>query len=568
MVGTEMKPANKKIPKIYKYYQSIKAWCKTHKRLSISLGVTFVLLFIATIICSIQDIRYAVFSPFLKRDVEIYVFDATTKSPIHNAAVKINNSTKHTSTDGKVHFSDIPVGIHGININLPLYTSENFLATVPILSKAKINASLKANGKRISITIRDKINGKPIDGVIVTANKSSGISKSDGKIELVVPINTSKIEVSTKKDGYIATSLTLSTDSSTNIGLIKTGRVYFLSKQSGVIDVVSTNLDGSDRQTIVKGTGNEYDYDTSLLASRNWRYLALNARRDDNKNALYIIDTSNPGQLSRITDGGMILTPVGWSGERFIYNETNIFGYAANWSLRSVSGENKKVTVLEKVDSAPFQQFSYTSYQSIGTPYILSDDTIVYPTTWSGGNYLEPRADNKSAGIIAIQADGSNRHFIKEYHSNEISTIETNLYKPQEIHYRVFNANGEKRENIMTVNKKIEVVPPDQQKFDQSYPTFLISPDGNHSLWSEERDGKNTLFIGDNNSGGPQEIASLSDYIPYGWFTDDYILLQKNNSELYISSTETLKSGIQPLKISDYHKGASLIGYGYGYGGQ
>jgi hypothetical protein len=60
----------------------------------------------------------------------------------------------------------------------------------------------------------------------------------------------------------------------------------------------------------------------------------------------------------------------------------------------------------------------------------------------------------------------------------------------------------------------------------------------------------------------------LSDYSPYGWFSDSYTLVSKNASELYIMPTSGPAKSRQPLKITDYYKPAqTYVGYGYGYGG-
>ena len=60
-------------------------------------------------------------------------------------------------------------------------------------------------------------------------------------------------------------------------------------------------------------------------------------------------------------------------------------------------------------------------------------------------------------------------------------------------------------------------------------------------------------------------VASLSDYKTYGWYSDDYLLVSKNSSELYIMAKTGSKD---PIKISDYHNPAlTYVGYGGGYGG-
>jgi hypothetical protein len=80
------------------------------------------------------------------------------------------------------------------------------------------------------------------------------------------------------------------------------------------------------------------------------------------------------------------------------------------------------------------------------------------------------------------------------------------------------------------------------------------------------RDGKNALFIGDTNAGNKKQIASLSEYSPYGWYSDSYVLVSKTSSQLYIMSPTNPNE--PPLKITDYYKPAQTFqGYGYGYGG-
>src|SRR6185437_17028907 len=62
--------------------------------------------------------------------------------------------------------------------------------------------------------------------------------------------------------------------------------------------------------------------------------------------------------------------------------------------------------------------------------------------------------------------------------------------------------------------------------FSQAYPTYLESPSGNLAFWGEARDGKTTLFTGNEDGTSPKQIANLTDYTPYGWFTDSYLLVE------------------------------------------
>ena len=80
--------------------------------------------------------------------------------------------------------------------------------------------------------------------------------------------------------------------------------------------------------------------------------------------------------------------------------------------------------------------------------------------------------------------------------------------------------------------------------------------------YSEQRDGKNTLLVGDAAGAGAKAIDQNSDFEAYGWYSNDYVLLSKNKDELYIQST----NGGKPLKISGYES-TNSPGAAY-YGGQ
>src|SRR6202008_1449233 len=106
----------------------------------------------------------------------------------------------------------------------------------------------------------------------------------DGKATVVLPVGTTTKKATLSLKGYNNKEgeLQVSDKEIKKNGLTITpsGRVYLLSKKSGKIDVVKTNLDGSDRKPVLAGTGKEEDRGTVLLASRDWKYLALLSRRD------------------------------------------------------------------------------------------------------------------------------------------------------------------------------------------------------------------------------------------------------------------------------------------------
>jgi hypothetical protein len=142
--------------------------------------------------------------------------------------------------------------------------------------------------------------------------------------------------------------------------------------------------------------------------------------------------------------------------------------------------------------------------------------------------------------------------------------VDVKAYEPDSVVVRVPNGTAasfyEYENGTLTSRSDLS----DQKFYNDAYPTYLVSPGGNQVFWSEARDGKNTLFVGDKNAENSKQIATLSPYVAYGWYSDKYLLLSKNSSELYIMAA----SGGEAKKVTDYHKPfADFSGYGYGYGG-
>ena len=353
-----------------------------------------------------------------------------------------------------------------------------------------------------------------------------------------------------------------------------TGQVFFLSKKTGKIDVVRTNLDGSDRKTIVKGTGKERDNETSLLASRDWRYLALLANRDGGTASLYLIDTKT-NAMTLIDEGKDISTTlIGWSGHQFWYeiDRNNDYWTAKQEALKTLNADSKQLKIVDEDKSVGSEEVG--AYETLDNFYI-QEQGVVYTKIWNTSLLPEEYVGDdakllagKNHTINLATADGTKLSTLKSFSLKSPNYLgQAKLYEPRELYFQLTNDNG-KNSYIEYENGQILDASVTDNEFDSSYPTFLVSPTGKKTFWSEPRDGKNALFVGDAFGKNKTQLASGSEFKAYGWFTDGNLLLQKSDSELYISTPEAMKTGDAPIKISDYHKpDLNYAGYGYGYGG-
>ena len=547
--------------------KSFKHWVKAHKKTTIFV----ILVIIIAVLAAVPWTRYKIAGTFLRQTQTIQVLDSETNKPVTGAFVFVGDRSKTTDSKGKVTLNP-KVGSQDVVVQKPNFKTSTSKQLVPILKPKKdITVHLKATGRQVSIKVVNGITGKAVEDADISTASSHFKTDAKGEAVIVAPADSKELDATITANNYIATKAKLQVNAQTlqiqTFKLTPTGKVYFLSNLSGKLDVVKSNLDGTDRQTVLAGTGNEDTKGTALLASRDWKYLALLSRRDGGKSdKIFLINTSND-KVSTIDEGDNIsFTLVGWDNHNFAY--TVYRNAKQQWEpgrqvIKSYNAESSKLITLDENEATGNQ--SNSNYQVFSSPYI-TDSGLVYGTYWDT-YYFSQRSGlaGKFSTIRTIGTDGKNKKDLKTFDATTTGNVYLRSYAPNEVYVRLFDFDKNGNSYYEYEDGSVKETKIDENAFSNaSYPTYLLSPSGKQTFWAENRDGKNSLFVGDAQGKNQQQIATLSDYSAYGWFSDDYLLVAKNGSELYIMP----KSGGTPIKVTDYYKpNLDFAGYGYGYGG-
>lgn len=522
------------------------------------------------IVLAIPQTRYPILGAFLDRPVRLQVVDAQTGKPVSAADITTPaGSVATTDADGQVSLK-LPVGENSLTVKKANYADGTLRVFVGVSRTITDPFQLTATGRQVQVMAANRISGKPLEKAVFKSGDVEAISDASGKAVMVVPAGEDTIDVSLSAEGYNATSTKLTVTESTEVdktnqfALTPSGKVYFLSKRSGRIDVVKSDLDGKNRKVVLRGTGKESDSDTVLLASRDWKYLTLKSKRDGGKYAkLFLIDTTNDS-LTLMDQGDASFEPIGWSNQYFLYRVSRDSGLRIPGAqrIKSYDAPSRKIVVL--ASSGGEGTPSHFSYQQFNSTTILSSG-LLYSSDWYASEYN--RYEGKKAEAVLIQPNGQGKKVLFSLSSRPTS-IEIAPYELDGVYIKTDNYLTDKQVfyEYEAGDSKPTVAKIDDEEFYKGYPTFLVSPSGKRVLWSEKRDGKNTLLVGNESAQNAVPIASVSEYAPYGWFTDEYVLVSKDGSELYIRSAD--KTSTKPVKITDYHKpDTEFEGYGYGYGG-
>jgi len=541
-------------------------------------GSIAALLMVLIVLGAVPFTRYNILGLAMKASITVSVVDSKTGSPVSGARLKLAGVLAETDAKGRAVLK-VHAGSKTLEVSKPYYKSVSQDELVA-LSGGHFMVKIVALGHQVRLKVVNKITAKPIANAVITIKDAKTKTDASGLATVVLDSSatTENATIGSGSFNSLQVTIVAAGDLAKNtFSLTPAGKLYFLSNLSGKIDVIKTNLDGSDRQTVLAGTGNEDRYTTSLLASRDWKYLALLSKRSGDTASLYLIDTTSGDKLSTIDQGaGTNFTLVGWSGDRFIYRvgRTSVQNWQPNaQAIKSFDPTTGSSLLLDQTQGSGTDANWYAR-QSFQDVYLVGSQ-VVYTKNWDGyGMAPEYVLAGKKAELDAINADGSSARTVKSFAPSAYPTFSngytsigatTVLYEPAGL-YVGFSHDGttdyyDYEDGKITTDPSITA-----DKFQSvAYgTTYLLSPSGGSTFWADQRDGKSTLFVGDADGKNQKQIAALSDYKNYGWFTDNYLLVSKNSSELYIMPT----GGGTASKITDYYKpDINYQGYGGGYGG-
>lgn len=397
-------------------------WALNNKKFSIPAAVVVLL----AVLAAVPFTRYTLAGLVMKQTYAVVVVDQETGKPVSSAKVTLGGKTAETNGEGKAEIK-AKVGNKQLKVEKKYYESFSGDVLVPLGKPDKAHeVKLKALGRAVPISVVNYISKKPVANVTITAEGTEAKTDDEGKTVLVVPADKQEVEITLSGDGFnsVKAKLTVTTDEvgANTFTVTPSGKIYFLSNASGKIDLVKSNLDGTERTTVLAGTGKEERYSTVLLASRDWKYIALRSKRDGGEySKLFLIETETD-KVTTMDEGEAYFEPYGWSGDRFVYKVSR--DNVAYWeqkrqTLKSYHAPTKKITSLTH-SGAEGPQSGY-AYELLGAVYIL-DQEVLFTKNWSpynnGGYNIWL---SKRATLNSIKADGSQAKVVKTYPDQDIS---------------------------------------------------------------------------------------------------------------------------------------------------
>ena len=534
-------------------------WTIHHK-----LAAVFILIFFAAVlVIVVPSFRGGVGSLFVKHDMSFKLVETSTGSVIEDADVLFGGKQYKSDSTGVVVIKNVAIGKNTLNISKPFYEPVNTSIVIsPFGHIVQRTFNMLAKGEIARLTVKNKISGQVIQGAVVRVGNNGQVhTNSKGIAYLVLPKDTKSAEAKITGLNILDATITLfnANDSTTNIAsVIPKGKVFVLKKSNGIIDVVSSNLDGSDSKTVVAGTGKEIVADTQLIMSSGGEYVALKSRRDDELNAKLFVFNSSKNTMNLIDQEQASFIPVGWIGTKFIY--TVYKKDVALWSpakqiIRSYDAVSKLTINIDTTNGEGTSAIDFAN-ESLESVYLISGN-IVYTKKWQSSYYYGARLMNKRMSVVSADPEGLKINVIREWQagynaylkSAQSSPVKLNIYIELDgvvISYYTF------QDNQVTEQEKVAVAGfTDKNKF----PVFYSNQSNISTVWAVKQNSKSSIYLANKKGDGALQIAATSGYDVVGWYDDDYILIENIlSSQIFVMSKQGIGSGIVPVKVGDYFK--------------
>jgi hypothetical protein len=329
--------------------------------------------------------------------------------------------------------------------------------------------------------------------------------------------------------------------------IIPTGVVYFLSNQSGTIDLVSTNYDGSNRQTVVTDVSGGSSTGGLQMTSDN-KFAAINYLTNQNYTSVVKIVDIASGKVLLSTNAKVDTYFSGWAGHTAVfqsYDSTLDYGSADRRLITSYNADNGVSKTL--FSNARQDLNSGYAFEDSSAPTIVGGK-VVYYVSWTVQAWNDDDQAALQNRLLSVSPNGNNLTTLRKWSISAGTWLDIRVSKPNQAVIRVNESNN--KVSFLTLTG--DTLANADASMLRDYPKYYISPDGKQAIWNENRDGRNAIFLGGSDGNNAKQVA-ISDYAVYGWASDGVTILQKD-STLVVTTPDQLEKGVEPLTVGNFYQ--------------
>jgi hypothetical protein len=468
---------------------------------------------------------------------------------LKSATVLVSDKQYQTNQDGQVEISDQPYGVAEVVARKNGYeeaTIRRMLDFDPFFhafggkeadeDARNIQLSVRSVGLPLIFKVVDWLSGLPIAGGEYQLDDLTVKADEEGVVAFKAPPSeNNKATIRSSHGGlYIDKTFELSFNDAEipTITFVPAGKHYFTSRRDGALSVYRSNLDGSDVQLIIPGTGQETAY-TPFVVSPDGKYGLLASTRDGAKDQqnnllqrLYLVDLDKK-QLKKI-DEAHYFAFADWTGSRLVYQKQQTAN--VNDSNKTVSLRAVDVTTSVIQDIAEAADFGRVTvaFNQVAYAHIIQTDADTNAYTTSFKRFDMQNSTNKDLG------DDITNTIVQPNYDTVVFQLRANQ------RWQEYNFNtGQLKDTSQPTAAATQVV------------LGSPSPDDKKRILVDRIDGQFTIIIKTTADGAQKQLYGTGGLGgPIRWIQNEVLVFRVSNEQETADYAISAKGG-EPKKIAD-----------------
>lgn len=462
----------------------------------------------------------------VRSSVTVTVQDDSTQLPLKNVKVTVGSQQALTDVQGRAQVQHVRLGAQTLTISRLAFATVKQHIVVGWGSNPLGTFNLQVTGVQYLAQVTDWLSGKPLASAEAdTDGGLNAVADKTGKITLTTDDqNAANVTVTISAKGYRTTTATLKPDGAVaKVSLVPSQKAVYVSKQSGKLDLYSSDIDGQNKKVILPGSGTENGNNISLAVAPAGDWAALVSTRDNL--------TDNDGyRLSALTlvdlNQGTVLTPehaeqiklIDWTGSQIIY-ETTVAGASA------ANGQRSRLIAYDYTKNSRVQLAAANQFNAV----VTAGGMVYYAVSST-----DPAAH---AALYRVKPDGSNRQTV---FGQEVWTLLRSDFTILSLQTAV---------GWYTYSTTSGVVTKGDAPGSTTSRLYVMNQDGNAGLWVDQRDGKGVLL--DHVSDKDTTVLTADGLAyPVRWLGSNAAIYRVSNNQETADYAVSLNGG-SPHKVAD-----------------
>lgn len=493
--------------------------------------------------------RYDILGVVKKQEFSVLIVDHSRGQPLIGVKVSIRGETETTDTHGHATFPPVKVGNAVLTASRPYYNNLSTKTLVTFDNKAYHVFGMSTTGKNINLFISNRITQMPVQGAVVTSLLNSAVTDKIGHAIIALPTNQNVVGAQILATNYNPAQENIVTNINNSYSIVPTGSVYYLARTSAGVALVSSNTDGSNQKNILVAGSTANNSNVQIVASHDSTYVAVVMPDKTGTETLSVYNTAT-GKTTQIDQSKLTINIVGWT-----HDDLLVYTHVGAVVLGGSSGGSTIFTygpkLPAKTNNYAIDLTSQGGFNAFtGFHQIYSSETLLYDDSVINSKYYVGNASSIAGTATTLTANlaTSDKPF-QMPNPGESLRPTTSYVAPPKIVYTsptsldiaFTNSTTNKVTYYTFSNGKAAASSASAIASAMANPAvstpYILSPDGKQQLWSNVSGNTTTIYVGNVQGKDAKAIAvfNTNDYVPYGWWTDDYILLNKDAKALYIA---------------------------------